>query len=71
MSLDGLERHILDSEDQPVVYHMGLIDYLQEWNVGKKLERATKIIGLRRDPKGLSCIEPITYQNRFMAFLKK
>ncbi len=28
LSLDGQERHIFDSEDQPVVYHIGLIDYL-------------------------------------------
>ena len=50
----------------PGSYHMGLIDILQEWNFEKKLERYFKIYARWDDPDGLSAIEPVTYQKRFM-----
>ena len=31
-------RNVFVSEDKMIVYHIGLIDYLQEWNFSKKLE---------------------------------
>ena len=50
----------------PGSYHMGLIDILQEWNFEKKLERYFKVYARWDDPDGLSAIEPVTYQKRFM-----
>lgn len=50
----------------PGSYHMGLIDILQEWNFDKKIERYFKIFFRWDDPDGLSAIEPISYQKRFM-----
>ena len=42
-------------------YHISLIDYLQEWNLNKKMERYAKIFLRNADPNGLSAIEPVAY----------
>ena len=54
-----------------VVYHMAIIDFLQEWNFNKKGERCMKTVLLRKDPDTLSAIEPIRYSERFQAFCDK
>lgn len=50
------------------ILHISIIDYLQEWNLNKKAERAYKTILLRKDPVGLSAVEPETYARRFRLF---
>ena len=40
------------------VYHFAIIDYLQEWNFAKKVERVTKTVLLGKDGSTLSAIEP-------------
>jgi len=50
----------------PGIYYLGIIDMLQEWNFKKKGERCLKTTFLRKDPEGISAIEPISYQKRFM-----
>ena len=40
------------------VYHFAIIDYLQEWNFAKKVERLTKTVLLGKDGATLSAIEP-------------
>jgi len=35
-------RHTLESKDGLQFYHVALIDYLQEWDCNKKLERFVK-----------------------------
>ena len=52
------------------VFHLSIIDYLQEWNLNKKLERYAKIYFKNADPSGLSAIAPAEYQRRFMRFMK-
>ena len=49
----------------PGTYYMGIIDILQKWDLNKKLERLAKRL-LRKDPDGLSAIEPNAYQDRFV-----
>lgn len=39
---------------QGPVYHMGMVDFLQVWDFGKKLERFYKVYILRKDPQGIS-----------------
>jgi len=39
---------------------------LQEWDFWKKVERFIKYKLLRKDPKGISAIDPYQYQRRFM-----
>jgi hypothetical protein len=43
---------------------MGIIDFQQRWNVGKKMERFFKINFKGADPHGLSAIEPEQYKER-------
>jgi len=55
-------------------YYMGLIDVLQEWNVGKRLERFAKVVfkgRWARDVRdGMSAVEPVTYRERFLAGMR-
>jgi Phosphatidylinositol-4-phosphate 5-Kinase len=60
----------LESESGRFRYHLAIIDYLQEWNGSKKLERLLKITFKHADPQGLSAIEPEPYQKRFMRFMR-
>jgi len=63
-------RYAVNSEDGKHKYHIAVIDYLQEWNGSKKLERLLKITFKHADPQGLSAIEPEPYQKRFMRFMR-
>lgn len=40
------------------IIHIGIIDYLQQWTLNKKLERFSKTYVLRKNSDGLSAIEP-------------
>lgn len=48
-------------QNEKRIYHVAVIDYLQEWNFNKKLERFLKSKMLMKDGKNLSAIEPETY----------
>ena len=50
----------------PESYYIGIIDFQQQFDWDKKLERFFKIHILRKDPRGLSCAEPEFYKNRFL-----
>ena len=49
-----------------MVYHIAIIDYLQEWNFSKKVERFYKQIFLGKKGKLISAVEPCYYQERFV-----
>lgn len=49
----------------PAIYHFGIIDFLQNWTFQKRIERAIKIYVMRKDPDGLSVMNPIDYKLRF------
>jgi hypothetical protein len=44
---------------------MGIVDFLQEWNLRKRVERAAKIYMNRNDPQGVSVMKPSPYRDRF------
>lgn len=52
------------------IFHISIIDYLQEWNLQKKMERLSKTLVLGKDGKNLSAIEPNEYANRFRNFME-
>lgn len=56
-SLAKKHRFITDK----FIYHVAIIDYLQEWNLSKKGERFIKTTFLMKDKVGLSAIEPNQY----------
>jgi Phosphatidylinositol-4-phosphate 5-Kinase len=50
-------------------YLIGIVDFLQDWSTKKKIERAFKIYFGRKDPDGLSVMEPKPYKLRFQGEL--
>lgn len=56
ISIDGTE-----------IYHFGIIDYLQEWNVSKKCEHCFKSLNNDRDM--ISAVEPLAYMMRFQDYM--
>ena len=50
---------------------MAIIDYLQSWNLQKKLERFIKTQVQNKDGKLLSAIEPNEYSYRFKQFMEE
>ncbi|KAM3147767.1 hypothetical protein pb186bvf_000095 [Paramecium bursaria] len=51
--------------EKGIYYHIGIIDYLQEWNAQKKIEREGKIF-LKGKQVGVSAVEPGEYSRRFI-----
>ena len=54
-----LEKHCFSNGNR--VYHISIIDYLQTWNLQKKLERLTKTVFLGKDGQNLSAVDPNAY----------
>lgn len=52
-----------------VVLYMGIIDILQEYNMKKKVEHFYK--SMQFDPQSISSVDPKSYAERFIGFLKK
>ena len=50
------KAHVIKGKTETI--HMSIIDYLQEWNLNKKVERAYKVHLLQKSGSGLSAIEP-------------
>jgi 1-phosphatidylinositol-4-phosphate 5-kinase len=57
----------IQSPDGSVVYYMGIIDILCQWDSKKRLERFFKSI--RYDSDGISAIPPEPYADRFHKFI--
>ena len=49
-----------------MIYHIGIIDYLQEWNLNKKIEQLLKVTFRGAKKKLLSAVEPSFYRERFL-----
>jgi len=50
-----------------VVYFLGIIDFLQPYNISKKMETGVK--GIVHDKKTISCVDPTFYCKRFLRFV--
>ena len=59
-------RHEFQSQLGGELYHVSIIDYLQTWTKEKKSEQYFKMYLKRKSIKGLSCIEPNAYCERFI-----
>jgi len=64
-------RHKYFSSCGNFIYHIAIIDYLQDFNTDKQVENVFKTVVLRNDKKLLSAIEPIGYQTRFINFMRE
>ena len=59
------------SKNDEILYKFGIIDYLQVYNVKKKVEEFGKKF-LNFDANlNISCQDPITYSNRFYNFIQQ
>eukprot|EP00602_Paraphysomonas_sp_CaronLab_P002811 CAMPEP_0185026992 /NCGR_PEP_ID=MMETSP1103-20130426/11740_1 /TAXON_ID=36769 /ORGANISM="Paraphysomonas bandaiensis, Strain Caron Lab Isolate" /LENGTH=1008 /DNA_ID=CAMNT_0027560801 /DNA_START=160 /DNA_END=3186 /DNA_ORIENTATION=- len=50
----------------PEAYYMGIVDFQQLYDIGKKAERFFKVHVKGNSGEGLSCIEPKQYRARFL-----
>lgn len=64
------QRHMFLSSDYKFVYHIAIIDYLQDYNYDKKLENLVKTL-LKGQDAEISSIPPLKYSTRFMNFMSK
>eukprot|EP01084_Bolivina_argentea_P063338 115679_1 len=62
----GLRAEIIEGAG---LYYMGIIDTLQIYNYKKKMETFMKTYIMRDDGNGISCVEPVKYQKRFMNYM--
>ena len=51
-------------------YHVAIIDYLQSFNFDKRLESWFKTFVRRRSYQLISAVDPKTYGDRFLKFMK-
>jgi len=57
------------SDDGMYLYHIGIIDYLQDFNLNKKGENAFK--GMIDDATQISAVHPKAYAERFFKFMQE
>ena len=70
-ALENPTRRGIESKDSTLVYFIGIIDILQEYNLEKKTEHFLKTKVLKRDASGISAIPPVPYAQRFQEYIKK
>lgn len=74
--LKRFDRHrfqsaVSNSDGDKFIYHISIIDYLQNWTYKKRAENFLKSTFMNKDSQRLSAVEPIWYQERFMEFMVK
>jgi hypothetical protein len=69
--LSRLSRNEYMSYDSTMIYHMGIIDFLQDYNFFKKCETFLKTNIYLHNEMEISCVSPDKYRKRFVEFMKK
>jgi hypothetical protein len=73
------EQQSIQSEESPYkyrsscgrfIYHLSIIDYLQDFNSDKQLENFFKSKFLKKDKNYISAVKPGWYQPRFINFMR-
>ena len=65
----GDNRHKFLSTCGRYIYHIGIIDYLQDYNFDKKVENLLKYRILMKGA-GISAVPPPKYGDRFLRFMR-
>ena len=63
--------HVYRSDNKNYIYIIGIIDYLQKYNLRKRLETFVKGITVGKEKNMISAVEPDYYGNRFKDFMIK
>lgn len=64
-----IKDRIFESVNDDYVYILGIIDYLTEFGINKKIENIIKRI-FNKKKYSMSCVNPRIYRKRFTTFLK-
>jgi hypothetical protein len=64
-------RHKFISACGQYIYHLGIIDYLQAFDLSKQAENIFKVWFKQADGKLISACEPNLYAMRFYRFMRK
>ena len=51
------------------IYHLAIIDYLQDYNIEKKLENRLKVL-INKEGAEISAIAPKGYADRYFKFMR-
>lgn len=62
-------RHLFMSSCGKYLYHIGVIDYLQDFNLDKKVENFLKY-HVKQAGDGISAMPPPFYADRFLRFMR-
>ena len=62
--------HVFKSKNMKYIYIVGIIDYLQEYNIKKIIENKYKKLFYGDDIVNVSSVEPNFYAERFYNFMK-
>lgn len=65
------KRNQFFSPDERVIYHIGIIDFLQGWTFDKKVEANSKMIFKCKNPTKISAVEPNAYSKRYIRFMEE
>ena len=63
-------RRIFKSNNKKYIYILGIIDYLQKFNVAKFFENKYKSIVYGNEIKYVSAVDPMIYSDRMLEFAK-
>ena len=63
-------RHKYCSHNGRYIYHIAIIDYLQGYDIEKKMENFYKVQMKQRKEYKISCVPPKLYKTRFFKFMK-
>ena len=64
-----IDRHRFYSSNKKYIYHVGIIDYLQDFNLDKILENKFKTL-FRSSNAEISAVEPNRYASRYLKFMR-
>ncbi len=63
-------RHTFLSKSGKFIYHLAIIDYLQDFNIEKRLENMLKT-AINKEGAQISAIPPNPYCKRFVKFMRE
>jgi 1-phosphatidylinositol-4-phosphate 5-kinase len=69
IDVDGGRKYYDPHDGEDVMLYFGIIDILQEYNMGKKLEHAYKSIQF--DSHSISAVDPNLYSRRFQGLMRE
>ena len=68
--MQAFVRNKIYNKKKTLIYHVGIIDFLQVWNKKKKLERIYKQKFKGADSNKVSAVPPRQYSKRFVDFMR-